>query len=273
MILSDNQDTIHDESIEGLVAQAAQKLTQHVGDEFYGAPVADKAPDEEPREHSALGNDPKKDSAVVKDVAMRFGADLAGICRLNTDWLIPPDTLEDIGFQEGRIWAVVMAVAMDAGRIRKSPAAARAATRIGYMRMAAVAAPLAEFIRKLGLRAVALGNGAALSVPLAFDAGLGEFGRHGMLITPQYGSCVRLCKVFTDLPLAPDKPIGEGRKEFCRQCDRCAQACPGNAIDAGRQPSNTPRWVVDNDKCRSFWSSTGHGCATCIAACPLTPDD
>lgn len=271
--MSDNQDSSHDDYIEEFVIQAAQKLTQHVGDEFYGAAAADKAPDEEPREHSALGDDPEENSSVVKDIAMRFGADLAGVCELNADWLIPPNTIEDLGFGNERAWAVVMAVAMDAARIRKSPAAARAATRIGYMRMAALAAPVAEFIRKLGFRAVALGNGAALSVPLACDAGLGEQGRHGMLITPEYGSCVRLCKVITDLPLAPDGPVGEGPKEFCRECDRCARACPGNAIDAGPQPSGTPRWVIDTDKCRSFWSSTGHGCATCIAACPLTSDD
>ncbi|NQT20033.1 MAG: 4Fe-4S dicluster domain-containing protein [Planctomycetes bacterium] len=271
--MSRNQKPMCDDSVERFVAQAAQKLTQHVGDAFYGAAAADDASPQEPCNHCALENDPERNSAVVKNVAMRFGADLAGVCRLNADWLIEPNTIEDLGFREGHTWAVVMAVAMDAGRIRKSPAAARAATRIGYMRMAALAAPVAEFIRNLGFRGVALGNGVALSVPLTCDAGLGEHGRHGMLITPEYGSCVRLCKVFTDLPLAPDKPLGEGPKVFCNECDLCAQACPGNAIDTGTHPSETSRWLVDNDKCRSFWSSTGYGCVTCIAACPLTPND
>ena len=69
---------------------------------------------------------------------------------------------------------------------------------------------LAEFIRILGYKAIPMGNDTSLSIPLAIDAGLGELGRHGLLITPEYGPCVRLCKVFTDLPLEPDKPIQFG---------------------------------------------------------------
>jgi len=38
------------------------------------------------------------------------------------------------------------------------------------------------------------------------DAGLGELGRNGLLVTPEFGSRVRLCKVFTELPL---QPLGE----------------------------------------------------------------
>ena len=40
--------------------------------------------------------------------------------------------------------------------------------------------------------------------PLAIMAGLGELSRIGILITPEFGPRVRLCKVFTDLPLQAD---------------------------------------------------------------------
>ena len=37
-------------------------------------------------------------------------------------------------------------------------------------------------------------------------AGLGEYGRLGLLITPEFGPRVRIGKIFTDLPLSHDEP-------------------------------------------------------------------
>ena len=57
-------------------------------------------------------------------------------------------------------------------------------------------------------------NDTALMVPLG-NSGRAwvEYGRHGLLITKEFGPRVRLGKIFTDMPLAPDQPIqfwGEG---------------------------------------------------------------
>jgi epoxyqueuosine reductase QueG len=125
-----------------------------------------------------------------------------------------------------------------------------------------------------------MGNDTALSIPLAIDAGLGELGRNGLLITPQYGPCVRLCKVFTDLPLMPDQPISFGVTETCMKCFKCAEACEVEAISSDPEPSyrtvspsnnqGIVRWAVDHDKCYAFWIENSASCATCIAACPFT---
>ena len=114
----------------------------------------------------------------------------------------------------------------------------------------------------------------------AIKTGLGQMGRHGLLITREYGSCVRLCKVFTDLPLAVDQPVEDGLLDFCKGCTRCASACPGEAISFDEKPSyrvvctsNNPgvkRWAVNVDKCYNFWMENGSGCSKCIAACPYT---
>jgi epoxyqueuosine reductase QueG len=124
-----------------------------------------------------------------------------------------------------------------------------------------------------------MGNTTALSIPLAIDAGLGEIGRNGLIVTPEYGPCVRLCKVFTDLPLAPDEPIGFGLADVCEGCSKCAEACEVDAISTDRAPSfevacrsNNPgvlRWHVNQDRCYEFWTENGQDCATCIAACPF----
>ena len=39
-------------------------------------------------------------------------------------------------------------------------------------------------------------------MPIAIDAGMGELGRHGLMITPELGSALKLATITTDLPLA-----------------------------------------------------------------------
>jgi epoxyqueuosine reductase len=59
---------------------------------------------------------------------------------------------------------------------------------------------------------------------MAVDAGLGELGRNGQLLTRNCGPRVRLSKVFTNLPLIPDKPIDIGVQNFCEECALCAKS-------------------------------------------------
>ena len=58
---------------------------------------------------------------------------------------------------------------------------------LAYARMAPTLWMLAEFIRGLGYNAIPAANDTALSIPLAIDAGLGQVGRHGLLINPKVG--------------------------------------------------------------------------------------
>jgi len=226
--------------------------------------------------------DPARMTQQTKETARMYGAALVGVCRLDRRWVYSRDmggNLIDIPPEFK--YAIVMAVRMDSAAIQTSPAfLAGTATGVGYSRMAFSIACLAEFIRNLGYKAIPMGNDTAPSIPLALDAGLGELGRNGLLITPQYGPCVRLCKVFTDLPLEPDPPIAFGVTEFCKSCRKCADACEVDAIQSDPDPSfrivcrsnnrGILRWAVNHDQCYSFWIENGASCATCIAACPFT---
>jgi epoxyqueuosine reductase len=274
--------------VEFARARAAWTVTDHFagayGWERLGEPedaLADMQPEVAPADEMA---------ATVRATAHAFGADLVGICRVDPRWLydVTPATVRDAGryakapVPSGYDHAVVMALAMDAEAIRTSPGyAAATATGVGYSRMAFVASCLAQFIRNLGYRALPMGNDSALSIPLAIDAGLGQVGRNGLLVTPEFGPCVRLCKVLTDLPLAPDRPIAFGLWDTCRRCRRCAEACAAGAISTDAEPtmdvvsrSNNPgilRWPVCHDRCYAFWMQNGASCSSCIAACPYTP--
>jgi ferredoxin len=223
-------------------------------------------------------------TARVKRAARFYGADLVGVTRVNPKWIYANDrvTLQPLELPAGVGNAVVMAVAMDElGIATSSEVPAAAATGIGYSRLAFTASTLAEFIRNLGYTAVPAGNATGLSVPLAVDAGLGELGRNGLLITPRYGPRVRLCKVYTDLPLEPDAPIDFGVRAFCRTCKRCAEACEAEAISLADEPSYEPacrsssagalKWAVDGEKCFQYWCENGADCSTCISVCPYNP--
>jgi len=219
-------------------------------------------------------DDPCEMSTLIKRAARLFGASLVGVCKLNRDWVYA-----DVDVPEKFENVIVMAVEMDADGIATSPAApAAAATGVGYSKMAFMLAGVSEFIRNLGYEAIQCGNDTALSIPLGIDAGLGELGRNGLLITPQYGPRVRLCKVLTDLPLEPDEPIEFGAKDFCKKCKLCAEYCEARAISMNDEPSfevtcrsNNPgalKWYVDVERCYLYWCENGTDCSTCIKVCP-----
>ncbi len=222
-------------------------------------------------------------SAAVKEAGLLYGASLVGITTLGLRWVYSHRRNGDpIEIPTGCRNVIVMATAMDAGLIRRSPSyAATAAVGVGYSRMAFLSCLMAEFIRNLGYRAIPMGNDSALSIPLAIAAGLGKLGRNGLLLTESYGACVRLCKVVTDLPLEPDEPPAQAVQEQCRSCRICAESCPAGAIVHDREPcfevpgrSNSRglrRWAVDPERCYGFWVENGDDCSSCIGSCPLTP--
>ena len=96
-----------------------------------------------------------------------------------------------------------MGHAMDFDLVETYPSAlAGAATGREYSHETAICIQLASYIRNLGFQAVASMNDTALVIPYAIKAGLGEYGRNQMVLTPEFGPRLRFSKVFTDIPLA-----------------------------------------------------------------------
>jgi reductive dehalogenase len=241
-------------------------------------------------------DNPETITEIVKDTALFLGASLVGVTALNRNWVYKPGW-ERYGHREidldERIppsisYAVVMAIETNYEYVKHAPTAkASAAAGLGYSKMAFLAPSLAKFIAALGYQAIACGNDTALSVPLAVDAGLGQLGRFGAIITPEFGPRVRLCKVLTDLPLVPTAPIDFGVTDFCDHCEKCAEYCPSQAILYGkrthkaRTPSTNPgllKWPFDGEKCLRFWYMNGArtdqgmyhiDCYQCINVCPF----
>ena len=231
---------------------------------------------------------PEQATADIKRVANVFGADLVGIAPYDERWQYTErysraeEAAKPNEIGEGLDHVVVIGQAMDPSWIETAPSAlAGAATGLGYSQDALVLLALAQFIRNLGYRAFPSMNDTALAIPYAIQAGLGEYVRHGLVITPEFGPNVRFGKIFTDLPLVADQPKSFGVKEMCELCRKCSDACPASAI-----PSGTPsdevhnqsniigitKWSVDGEACFGYWAKINSDCSVCIRVCPYTRD-
>ncbi len=176
-------------------------------------------------------------------------------------------------------WTFAFTVEMDHRRILQAPAppVVEESAR-QYVEGAKIALIVASWIRRLGYpaRAHIDGNYRIIAPLVARDAGLGEIGRMGLLMTPRLGPRVRLGVVTTDLPLVADEP-GDDQTviDFCTICRKCAVSCPVAAIPVGdRTPVDDGlRWAIDAKTCFRYWNVIGTDCATCIRSCPYSHPD
>lgn len=233
----------------------------------------------------ALG-DPADEAAELKAIAKLFGADLVGITAFDARWHYSerPDvrTMEPVSndLPDGLGQVIVMGHAMDADLVETYPSAlAGAATGREYSHEAAIVMQVAAYIRNLGYRAVASMNDTALVIPYAVKAGLGEYGRNQMVLTPEFGPRVRFSKIFTDMPLTVDVVRDLGLKAYCEECDVCAVACPVKALpfgapefagDAVSTVKGVKKWSSDAEACFGYWAKLRSDCAICMRVCPFT---
>ena len=182
----------------------------------------------------------------LKTAARALGADLIGITGNDERWVYThaysreteTEKPQELPGELGNV--VVIAQAMDRGLVQTVPSAlSGTATGVGYSSDTVVLLAIAQYILNMGYAAVPTMNDTALAIPLAIKAGLGEYGRHGLLITKEFGPRVRLGKIFTDMPLAHDRPRRFGVRETCEVCRACSDACAAEGHRDGR--TNGPR--------------------------------
>lgn len=115
-------------------------------------------------------------------------------------------------------------------------------------------------------------KGAISHKAVAYWAGLGWIGKNNLLITPQYGSRIRLITVFTNAILHKDSPI----KKNCKNCKKCIEHCPAKAIkDIQFLKSNAKQ--LDVFKCANYIKNKfadyyikPYVCGLCIKNCPYS---
>jgi NAD-dependent dihydropyrimidine dehydrogenase PreA subunit len=206
---------------------------------------------------------PADAAAHVKEIARMLGAEQVGTGPVTEDCVYDTFTIT-------LPHAIVVAVAHDPRDMAGSPdMASGIGTMRTYKKTGRAATRLARYIRGMGWRAVAYGQSAeVLHIPLAINAGIGQLGKHGSLISKEIGTSFRLAAVFTDLPLEYDRKVDIGVEDLCAGCLRCSTDCPAGAIANTKQTvRGAEKWYVDFDKCVPYFVKT-YGCGYCLEVCP-----
>lgn len=84
-------------------------------------------------------------------------------------------------------------------------------------------------------------SGPVLERDLAYQNGLGWFGKNTCLIHPQHGSLFFIAEILTSLE---SESANEPLPDFCGKCNKCQEICPTEAIIAPK--------TLDAKKCISF---------------------
>ncbi len=219
-------------------------------------------------------------SDEIKKMIRRLGAVDVGIAELNPQYIYshvgrgPEPWGQPI--ENNHKYAIMFALEMDYDHVEQAPyCGITYESALQYLRGANISIAIAKFIRSLGYPArahIAGSNYQIMLPPIAYDAGLGELGRMGYLISPKFGPRVRLGAITTDLPLNIDAPINFGVQDFCKRCKKCANICPSAAIPKSEKINvrGVEKWQLDIEKCLHFWRLIGTDCGLCMKVCPYS---
>jgi ferredoxin len=237
----------------------------------------------EPLEPQKQALDPDELTAKLKSMAMARGACLAGATVLDnlSQYSHVGRGPEPYGapIETEHRYALAFAVEMDYDMVRCAPKIQTTVeTARQYLHAAEISIEIQDYLRGLGYSArahTAGSNYQAVLPAVAQDAGLGELGRMGILITEKYGARVRLGLVTTDAELTPDSPRVFGLQHFCEVCLKCAECCPSAAIPTGAKVlrRGVEKWQLDPERCYSYWRRVGTDCAVCMMVCPVSKPD
>lgn len=220
--------------------------------------------------------DPREISIRLKKFLKYLGARDVGITPMKEEYYYTHRGRhrENYGerVEENYRYAVVYTVEMDEEMINRAPNLEEVVgVTKGYMDAAVIGLWGSEYIRGLGYpaRGHVDGNYLVYAPAIAQAAGLGEIGRHGLLVTEGEGSRVRLGVITTDLELIPDEERKFGLRELCTECGICSENCIGKAIPREMREG---RWQVEQEACYRVWRRVGTDCGICISSCPLSQE-
>ncbi len=161
--------------------------------------------------------------------------------------------------------AIILIMEMDKKTVDAAPSPeTQEMGTVSYDELGKKTNELGKFLRENGFAALAShpAGGFVIYPPLTQKAGLGYTGRHGMLITPEFGPRQRISAIFTSIQNLPFSSVNEHGwiHYFCAKCGKCIKNCPGNAIiEEGSIKNGTLRTKIIKDLC--------HGCTICMRDC------
>lgn len=139
-----------------------------------------------------------------------------------------------------------------------------------YTKLVTMGCELAVWLNERGYRArVGDPDGRHIYIHYGVQAGLGQLGLNGQLLTRQAGSRCRLIVLETDAPLDFDEPKDFGMTALCDACKICVRRCPSGAIPPTRKVHRGIEKVkIRTDRCLPLVAQA-EGCAVCMKVCPV----
>ena len=140
-----------------------------------------------------------------------------------------------------------------------------------YRREGRVGLDLADYIRSLGYHAQVHSPNDASSVvhPMFVQAGMGQMGAMGYLLSPHFGSRHRLMMITTDALVTYDEPVDYGIHAFCTICQVCVNRCPGRALMREQVWwRGVEKFKIIAKRCRPVMARYA-ACGICMRVCPI----
>jgi len=223
--------------------------------------------------------DAKSITNYIKDWSVKLGAHTVGVTELKDYHLYSHKGRKELYGKEvnnDHPYAIALTIEMDSELVKtapKGPVVMESTQQ--YLSSGTIALQIAHFIRNLGYSARSHidGNYEVICPLVARDAGLGELGRMGLLMTPKLGPRVRIAVITTDIPLVINKkPDFSSAIDFCGICKKCADICPSRSIsfDDREEVEGVLRWKINSESCFTYWCTAGTDCGRCMAVCPYS---
>lgn len=210
-------------------------------------------------------NAPKAFLALFEAYAKELGVGAIAYTRLPREFIFQDCAVLFIN-------AIVLSWEMDYDKMAQAPSPATAKMILQtYSDLGVVANQLTDFLRSHGFAAQAShpNGGPVLYTALAERAGMGWHGRHGLIITPEFGPRHRLAAIFTSIENLPfaNKNEHSWIPAFCATCGRCIEKCPGKAIyEHPIHNANGTITHIDSDKCFVEFNQN-YSCSICVKEC------
>ena len=140
-----------------------------------------------------------------------------------------------------------------------------------YRTEGAAGLELANYIRSLGYNSQVHNpnDNTGPYIPMFVQAGLGQLGANGQLLSPHFGSRARLMIITTDANVTLDAPIDYGIHSFCKICQVCVNRCPGRALTREKvwwRGAEKNKLIFK--RCRPVMARY-LGCGICMKVCPV----
>ena len=204
---------------------------------------------------------------LIRQKALEFGFGEVGFTKFDQRYV----------FKAKREWvkfphAICLAYEQDYEPTQTAPSIIAEGPHFGtYRIMGAVALELADYIRTLGYHAQvhSPNDNSGPYIPMFVEAGLGQQGANGQLLSPHFGSRARLMIITTEAKVTYDQPVDYGIHAFCNICQVCVNRCPGRAL---MREKVWWRGVQKNKliyrRCRPVMARY-EGCGVCMKVCPI----